>query len=89
MSGVEIDEKLVSLAKANLNLFNNSTLIETFNGLDFPNSIRDFDFITLNDVFHHIPACKRSLFLDNLFKSMKPGSFLIFKDINLSLFAFQ
>ncbi len=81
--GIEISERLVQNAHQ---LFQQNSKVpfdfETFDGIVFPEKIRELDLIFLNDVLHHVPKNNQHDFLKNLVTIMKPGARLIIKDIN-------
>lgn len=81
--GIEISERLVQNAHQ---LFQQNSKVpfdfETFDGIVFPEKIRELDLIFLNDVLHHVPKNNQHDFLKNLVAIMKPGARLIIKDIN-------
>jgi 2-polyprenyl-3-methyl-5-hydroxy-6-metoxy-1,4-benzoquinol methylase len=88
IAGVEISKKLVDNAKALLSGYRNisNTDIQIYNGLDIPESLKNYDLVFLIDVFHHIPSHHQKLFLTNLYHAMKPGARLVIKDIDAKSF---
>lgn len=80
--GLEISESLLDEAKSLLDK-NEDKIVDYkyFNGIQFPDLLKQFNYITLIDVFHHIPKKDRYSFLYNLYSSMSFGSKLIVKDI--------
>lgn len=81
--GIEINDKLVSNAKQ---LFTQHSEIpyafEKFDGVHFPEKIRELDVVFLNDVLHHVPKPLQEKFVYDLISKMKSGARLIIKDIN-------
>lgn len=84
LGGLEISQNLVDNAKTLLEDYSIPASISLQNGHDFPEEIKDYDFITMIDVLHHVPQKLQMDYLGNLLKSMKKGSRLIFKDIDAS-----
>ncbi len=83
--GIEINDHLVNNA---YQLFRKHSTtphsFEPFDGITFPEKLREMDIVFLNDVLHHVPAANQELFLKNLSQTLKPGARLIVKDINAS-----
>lgn len=81
--GIEISEKLIDNAK---HLFKKHSEVshdfETFDGIVFPDRIKELDIIFLNDVLHHVPVKNQRKFITDLTKKLKPGARLIVKDID-------
>jgi len=81
--GLEITPRLVDNAKK---LFSSQPpgtySFNIFDGINFPDEVKDLDVIFLIDVLHHIPKKKQIPFLKNLSLAMKPGSRMVLKDIN-------
>lgn len=85
LGGIEISETLVNNAIELLSSQRKSKFqVEVFDGINIPDFIREFDTITMIDVFHHIPQNQQKNFISQLYRKMKPGSKFIFKDINAS-----
>jgi cyclopropane fatty-acyl-phospholipid synthase-like methyltransferase len=83
LGGIEISPALVNNARALLGSQQVADVnIEIYNGMEIPDFIREFDTVTLIDVFHHIKKEYQGNFLVNLYRKMRPGAKLIFKDIN-------
>jgi cyclopropane fatty-acyl-phospholipid synthase-like methyltransferase len=83
LGGIEISPTLINNAKELLT--NQSKIefqIEVYDGINIPDFVHEFDTLTLIDVFHHIKRGMRQKFISDLYKKMKPGSKLIFKDID-------
>lgn len=85
LGGCEISQHLVDNTIQLLSGFKNKDLVK-FNGTNIPKEISTYDFISMIDVFHHIPKTEQRLFLKNLVELMKPGATLIFKDIQKESF---
>ena len=81
--GIEISEKLIDNANA---LFNKRAHhdfgFSKYDGIHFPENLREMDVIFLIDVLHHVGSKNRELFIKNLVDVMKPGARLILKDID-------
>lgn len=81
--GIEISDKLVSNAKQ---LFERYSTIpfafEKFDGIQFPEKIKELDVIILMDVLHHVPKANQRQFIVHLIGAMKSGARLILKDID-------
>ncbi|UAY51301.1 class I SAM-dependent methyltransferase [Ferruginibacter albus] len=83
--GIEITQRLIDNAN---NLFSElpagSYGFKTYDGISFPEELKEMDVIFLIDVLHHVPKQNRELFIANLAKSLKPGARLVLKDIDAS-----
>lgn len=82
LAGVEISNDLVENARS---LFKNKktpTDIYKYDGTNIPDQLNEYDYVSMIDVFHHIPKRQQSSFMKQLFQKMKPNATLIFKDIN-------
>lgn len=83
--GIEISEKLIENAKQ---LFKNNTTTKStfkvYNGQHIPEEIKDYNYIVLIDVLHHVPLEKQEVFLTEIYSTMSKNSTLILKDINSS-----
>lgn len=84
LGGLEINQNLVENAKVLLKEYSIPASVTLQNGQDFPEEIKDYDFVTMIDVLHHVPQELQIEYLKNLLKKMKKGSRLIFKDIDAS-----
>lgn len=85
LGGIEISSILINNAKDLLTSQSNAEFqIEIYDGINIPDFVSDFDTVTLIDVFHHIKKKRQIEFLEELYKKMKYGSKLIFKDIDAS-----
>ena len=81
--GIEISERLVENAKQLFEKYSNVPYsFEKFDGITFPDKIKELDVIFLNDVLHHVPKTAQEAFLAGLTAKMKPGARLVLKDIN-------
>lgn len=83
LGGIEISERLIGnatelLASAGKTNFR----LEKYDGIHIPAFVSEYETLTLIDVFHHIEKEKQRQFISELYKNMKPGGRLIFKDIN-------
>jgi cyclopropane fatty-acyl-phospholipid synthase-like methyltransferase len=82
--GIEINARLVENANQ---LFKDipksiNYKFSVFDGINFPEELKEMDRIFLIDVFHHVPKSIQNTFIKNLCAILKPGAELIFKDIN-------
>jgi SAM-dependent methyltransferase len=84
IKGIEIDKHLVRNAKQINKRFAKEKVLEFahFPGSKVPDDIRKYDLIYMIDVYHHIPRDIREDFMQQVYKKMKPGARLMFKDIN-------
>lgn len=84
IKGIEINQRLVSNAyEVNQQFRKSKTLVfEVFDGSVIPNDIAEYDLVYMIDVYHHIPKKIRENFMKQLYAKMKPGSKLMFKDID-------
>lgn len=83
--GIEISQRLIGNAKK---LFQNMPEdkygFEVFDGIHFPENLKEMDTLFLVDVLHHVPPKNLEVFISNLAAVMKPGSRLVLKDIDRS-----
>ncbi len=85
LGGIEISPTLVNNAKDLLTTQSKTEFqIEIYDGITIPDFVYEFDTLTLIDVFHHIKREKQKSFVEELYKKMRHGSKLIFKDIDAS-----
>lgn len=82
LGGIEISSALIKNAKELLSQSKTEFQIEIYDGINIPGFVYEFDTVTLIDVFHHIKREKQQKFMMSLYEKMRPGSKLIFKDIN-------
>lgn len=84
--GIEISEKLVHNARELNKSFagKKEMRFEVFDGKSLPAEFNEYDVVFMIDVFHHVPPGQQVAFIQTIYKNMKPGSRLIFKDINLN-----
>jgi ubiquinone/menaquinone biosynthesis C-methylase UbiE len=57
---------------------------ELYDGVNLPDDLRAYEFVTMIDVFHHIPKADQLRFISKLYESMGTGSTLIIKEIDRS-----
>lgn len=81
IAGLDINQKVVKIAKERLNGCAQSARIEPFNGFDLPDWLSEYNFFTMIDVLHHVPYPRQRGFLLSLIGKMKPGDTLLLKDI--------
>lgn len=82
LGGVEIAEPLIQNARNLLATNKLPVELNTYDGISLPESIADYDYVSLIDVLHHIDKNQQIPFLNQVFKKMKPGSILLLKDID-------
>lgn len=81
LGGCEISRRLVDNANEVLAKENKDTKVYYFDGETIPDEVKDFSYITMIDVLHHIPKGKQFAFLEQLVDKMSKSSELIIKDI--------
>jgi 2-polyprenyl-3-methyl-5-hydroxy-6-metoxy-1,4-benzoquinol methylase len=83
--GIEISARLVDNARKLFGEYANVKFdFEKFDGVHFPDKIKELDIVFLNDVLHHVPRKNQEQFLSDLISKMKKGASLIIKDIDQS-----
>jgi 2-polyprenyl-3-methyl-5-hydroxy-6-metoxy-1,4-benzoquinol methylase len=84
VGGCETSESLLQIAKLAVIKSSGSTttLGDFVVALNPPDCIREYDCVLLIDVLHHIPKKVQLNYLRQLADKMRPGAFLILKDIN-------
>jgi len=84
LGGIEIREQLINFAQARIRQASPSVplALETYDGLNLPEKISDFDYVWMIDVLHHILPRQQASALKAIAKKMKPGAVLVFKDID-------
>lgn len=84
VGGCETSESLLRIAKLAVTKASGSatTLGDFVVAANPPDCIRKYDCILLIDVLHHIPKKIQLNYLHQLAEKMRPGAFLILKDIN-------
>lgn len=83
IKGIEVDKHLVNNAKQINERFSKKSMsFSYFTGSIIPSDINKYDLIYMIDVYHHIPKDIRQDFMKQVYKKMKPGARLIFKDID-------
>jgi SAM-dependent methyltransferase len=83
--GIEISERLVNNARQLFEKYvepGTTYAFEVFDGVSFPDRIRELDILFLNDVLHHVPPKAQERFMRDLIAQMRPGARLVLKDIN-------
>lgn len=81
--GIEITPRLVENAnKLFLSHPKDSYNFSTYDGIHFPEELKEMDIIFLIDVLHHVPKKMQSDFLKDLSINLKPGARLVLKDID-------
>jgi cyclopropane fatty-acyl-phospholipid synthase-like methyltransferase len=84
LGGLETDPASIETARAVLKQMSSqgSVRLLTYNGITLPKWIREYNYVVLIDVLHHIPSEQHVTFLAGLFDHMHPGALLILKDID-------
>ena len=82
LGGIEIDDVLVENAKLLLSSSPVPVSVYKYDGITIPEEIKEYDIITMIDVFHHVPKSIQITFFDQLYQKMSKGSVLIYKDID-------
>ena len=84
IKGIEIDKHLVRNASQMSKQFakGKDVSFSYFSGSTIPKDINKYDLIYMIDVYHHIPRHIREDFMKQVYKKMKPGARLMFKDID-------
>lgn len=84
IGGVEINDRLVQNAIDIIETsgYQGNIFLQKYDGNILPEEIREYDYIFMIDVLHHIPVIQHEAFLSALFSKMKNGARLILKDIN-------
>jgi len=82
LGGIEIDDVLVENAKLLLSSSPVPVSVYKYDGITIPEEIKEYDIITMIDVFHHVPKSIQITFFDQLYQKMSIGSVLIYKDID-------
>lgn len=84
IKGIEIRQDLIDNANIMTKQLKKSKDIsfEVFDGITFPKDIASYEVVYMIDVYHHIPLDIRDEFMKKLYKQMKRGATLVFKDID-------
>ena len=83
--GIDISEKIIVRAREYLkDIRKIPVLLNSYDGLNLPDTFNDVSLVYLIDVLHHIDYPKQQTFLNQLFLKMRKGSRLILKDIDAS-----
>ena len=84
LGGIEISETLVNNAKILLAEFDVLSSTRVYDGIVFPEEMKEYEIITLIDVLHHVPKEQQNNFLEQVFLKSKSGATFILKDIDAS-----
>lgn len=84
ISGVEIKQELVENANA---LFAKHAPkaeyhFSVYDGVHFPDSMKNYNKVFLNDVLHHVPKDQQIHFLQKIYDSISEGTVFVLKDID-------
>ncbi len=82
--GIEISKQLISNAKQQFEQQNITVPFhfQTYDGVHFPENLKEANLIFMIDVLHHLPSKTQGLFLENIYHAMQPGAKLVLKDID-------
>ncbi|QHI35238.1 tRNA (cmo5U34)-methyltransferase [Kordia antarctica] len=84
ISGIEIKEELVKNANA---LFSKhapkaDAKFVKYDGIHFPETIKNYNKVFLNDVLHHVPQKVQTDFLKKIYESISDDTVFVLKDID-------
>jgi 2-polyprenyl-3-methyl-5-hydroxy-6-metoxy-1,4-benzoquinol methylase len=84
ISGIEIKEELVKNANA---LFSKhapkaDAKFVKYDGIHFPETIKNYNKVFLNDVLHHVPKKAQTDFLEKIYDSISDETVFVLKDID-------
>jgi 2-polyprenyl-3-methyl-5-hydroxy-6-metoxy-1,4-benzoquinol methylase len=84
LGGLDIDPSAIETARAVLTAMSSRAPVRllTYDGTTLPKLIREYNYVVVIDVLHHIPSEQHVTFLSDLFDRMHPGALLILKDID-------
>ncbi len=82
IAGIEIADNLINDARTLLSKFEVEQHIYKYDGSIVPDEISEYDYVSMIDVYHHIPPTIQVSFMKQLYTKMKPGAILVFKDID-------
>jgi 2-polyprenyl-3-methyl-5-hydroxy-6-metoxy-1,4-benzoquinol methylase len=83
IGGVEISPGMVEKSKTFLEKIDGIELnITSYDGKEIPDEISQYQYISMIDVYHHIPKNQQKEFLKQLYNKMAPGSKLMLKDMD-------
>ena len=80
--GLDINQKSVNNCKEKLG---NIASFFTYDGISFPEILKEATSISLIDVIHHIPHESQEIFFESLIRYSAPGCRLILKDIDRNI----
>jgi SAM-dependent methyltransferase len=85
ITGIDISEKIIARAREYVkDIRKVPILLDSYDGVNLPDTFNDVSLVYLIDVLHHIDYSKQQTFLNQLFLKMGKGSRLILKDIDAS-----
>ena len=85
LGGVEISEKLIRNAKELLlKISEKKPFLSTYDGKSLPDTLAQYNYIFLIDVFHHVPANDQKKIISEIYLKMKTGATFVLKDIDAS-----
>lgn len=82
LGGTEITEQLINNSKIILKDAGVPLFLKVFDGMNIPCEIKNYEYIFLIDVIHHVSSSNQPDFLKNIMEVMSPGALLVIKDID-------
>lgn len=84
LAGIETDASLLETSRIVLSQsrLSEPARLEPYDGVNLPEWIREYKYVFLVDVLHHIPLSHHGPFLSGLFDRLQSGTTLIIKDMN-------
>lgn len=82
LGGMEITQKLIDNARNILKNVQVPIFLNVFNGMDILQEIKNYQYIFLIDVIHHVSKNNQIKFLRNIRDEIAQGSILVIKDID-------
>ena len=84
LAGIEIDASLLETSRIVLDRsrISESVRLQAYDGVTLPEWIREYKYVFLVDVLHHIRRSQHGPFLSGLFDRLHSGTTLIIKDID-------
>jgi 2-polyprenyl-3-methyl-5-hydroxy-6-metoxy-1,4-benzoquinol methylase len=75
--GVELDEKLLSIARARLDFYSypNVVLLQSPDGNELPENVGNFDLIVMSAVYEHLLPDERKTVVPKIWEKVKPGGY--------------
>lgn len=86
LGGTEITEQLINNTRNILQNYSLPISLGVFDGMNIPPEIKNYQYIFLIDIIHHVPRKNQIKFLENILNKMSPESILVIKDIDADNF---